>query len=150
MRVDRAVAGQILEAVSEHAVDAAIRAAEQIGSADEDRRRALDRELEEAQYEVTLASRRYEAVDPTKRLVARELEARWNAALERVDQLKQQLTDIDTDIASRPPIDRAALLSLAHDLPAAWNAPSTDSRTKQRLVRALIHEVVVDLDDKVD
>lgn len=49
--------------------------------------------------------------------------------------------------SARPALDRAALMALAHDLPAAWNAPSATARTKQRIVRILIHEVVIDLDD---
>jgi DNA invertase Pin-like site-specific DNA recombinase len=147
VRVDRAVATQILEAVSGHAVEAAIRASDRATRADDDIRLALTRELEEARYEVSLAARRYEVVDPTKRLVARELEARWNAALERVAQLEQRLARLDAGATSRTKIDRAALMALAHDLPAAWNAPSTDPGTKQRLARILIQEVVIDLDD---
>ena len=147
VRIDRAVAAQILEAVSEHAVEAAIRAAEQSARADDDVRQALCRELEEARYEASLAARRYEVVDPTKRLVARELEARWNTALERVAQLEERIVRHDVAAASRPKIDRAALLSLANDLPAAWNAPGTDARTKQRIVHILIREVILDLDD---
>jgi DNA invertase Pin-like site-specific DNA recombinase len=147
VRVDRAVAAQILEAVSGHAVEAAIRAGDQALRADDDIRIALARELEEARYEASLAARRYEVVDPTKRLVARELEARWNAALERVAQLEQRIARLDTGATSRTKIDREALMALAHDLPSAWNAPSTDPRTKQRLARILIQEVVIDLDD---
>jgi DNA invertase Pin-like site-specific DNA recombinase len=64
VRVDRAVAAAIVEAVSEHAIEAAIRAAEQVARADQDVRQALVRELEEARYEATLAARRYECVDP--------------------------------------------------------------------------------------
>lgn len=108
----------------------------------------LARELEEARYEASLAAKRYEVVDPTKRLVARELEARWNASLERVAQLQERLDRLDADRAGRPPIDRAALMALAYDLPSAWNAPGTDPRTKQRLARILIQEVVIDLDDE--
>ena len=48
---------------------------------------------------------------------------------------------------TRPKIDRALLLQLAHDLPAAWNAPSTDTRTKQRLIHILVQEIVCKLDD---
>jgi DNA invertase Pin-like site-specific DNA recombinase len=147
VRIDRAVVMQLLEAVSEHAVEAAVRAAEQATRADDDVRLALRRELEEAHYEASLAGRRYEMVDPTKRLVARELEARWNVALERVAQLEQRIARLDVSATTRPQIDRAALLALAHDLPAAWNAPSTDARTKQRLTRILIQEVVIDIDD---
>ena len=92
VRVDRAMATKIIEAVSDRAVDAAILAAEQTARAGDDVRRGVDQELEEARYEASLASRRHEAVDPGKRLVARELEARWNAALERVGHRIHQLS----------------------------------------------------------
>jgi DNA invertase Pin-like site-specific DNA recombinase len=148
MRVDRAIAAALLEALSEHAVEAAIRAAEQAVCADEDLRQALMRELEEARYEASLAARRHAAVDPDKRLVARELEARWNTCLEHVTQLEERLKGFEAHVLSRPQIDRAALMALAHDLPAAWNAPGTDTRTKQRLTRILIQETVIDLDEQ--
>jgi DNA invertase Pin-like site-specific DNA recombinase len=150
VRVDRAVTMQLLEAVSDYAVEAAVRATEQATRADDDVRLALRRELEEARYEASLAGRRYELVDPAKRLVARELEARWNAALECVTKLEQRIARMDVSATTRPQIDRVALLALAHDLPAAWNAPSTDARTKQRLTRILVQEVLIDLDEAVN
>jgi DNA invertase Pin-like site-specific DNA recombinase len=146
-RVDQAVAIKVLEAVSDRAVDAAILAAEQSARASADIRQAIGREIEEARYEATLASRRYELVDPAKRHVVRELEARWNAALERVSQLENRLKKAEEDDTARPKIDRDALIHLAHDLPAAWNAPTTDARTRQRLTRIVIEEVVIDLDN---
>lgn len=147
IRVDRAVAAQIIEAVSEHAVEAAIAAAERYGEADDEVRRALAGELEEARYEVSLAARRHEAVDPSKRLVARELEARWNAALEHVAELEDRIARLDRRADTRPEIDRAALIALAHDVPATWNAPGVKPQTKQRLTRILIQEVVIDLNE---
>jgi DNA invertase Pin-like site-specific DNA recombinase len=147
VRVDKAVAGHILEAVSVHAIEAAAQAAEQVMQADDDVLLALGRELEEAHYEVSLAARRYESVDPTKRLVARELEARWNVSLERVAQLEERISRLKASATLRPEIDRDALMALAHDLPAAWNSPSAETRTKQRIARILIQEVVIDLDD---
>jgi hypothetical protein len=147
IRVDRAVAGQILEAVSDRAIEAAVLAADQVSKATDDLRQALNRELEEARYKATLAARRYDLVDPAKRHVVRALEARWNSALERVAHLEQRIARVDADAALRPKIDRAALMRLAHDLPAAWNAASTDMRTKQRLTHLMIQEVVIDLDD---
>ncbi|MGE3919320.1 MAG: recombinase family protein [Hyphomicrobiaceae bacterium] len=146
-RVDQAVAINVLEAVSDRAVDAAVLAAEQSARANAQIRQAIGREIEEARYEATLASRRYELVDPAKRHVVRELEARWNAALERVSLLEQRLQKTEADDAARPKIDRDALMNLAHDLPAAWNAPNTDARTRQRLTRIVIEEVVIDLDN---
>jgi hypothetical protein len=150
VRVDQAVANALLEVVSDHAVKAAILAEERFAHAQDDVRDALLHELEEAQYEASLASRRYESVDPAKRLVARELEARWNSALERVAQLQDRLAAMEASCAQRRPIDRAALLALSHDLPTVWNAATTDTKTKQRIVRILILEVVIDLDDAAD
>lgn len=150
VRVDRAVAEKLLEAVSAHGVDAAIAATERAAKADDDVRQALARELEEAKYEADLAGRRHEAVDPAKRLVARELEARWDAALTRVTQLEERIASLAGKRATRPKIDREALLALAHDLPAAWNSPTADMRTKQRIIRILIQEVVLDLDDSAN
>jgi len=150
VRVDQAVARALLEVVSDHAVKAAILAEERFAHTQDDIQQALLRELEDAQYEASLAARRYEAVDPAKRLVARELESRWNAALERVAQLQERLATLQASLAQRRPVDQAALLALAQDLPAVWNAPSTNTRTKQRILRILILEVVIDLDDAAD
>ena len=110
----------------------------------------MERELEEAEHEASLAARRYDLVNPAKRHVARELEARWNAALERVEHIAQRLVGLNAERASRPAIDRAALMALAWDLPAVWNAPTTSAGTKQRLIRTLIEEVVIGLDDEAN
>ena len=147
LRIDRAVASQILEAVSDRAVDAALFAADQVDRSRQEVAAAIARELEAARYEASLAARRYELVDPGKRHVARELEARWNGALERVSQLEQKRDDLRVASDTKPTIDRAQLFKLAHDLPAAWNAPSTDTGTKQRLIHILVQEIVCDLDD---
>jgi len=147
LRIDRAVASQILEAVSDRAVEAALLAADQVDRSRQEVVAAIERELEAARYEASLAARRYELVDPAKRHVARELEARWNGALERVNQLEQKRDGLYAAAATKPAIDRAQLFKLAHDLPAAWNAPSTDTGTKQRLIHILVQEIVCDLDD---
>jgi Recombinase zinc beta ribbon domain/Recombinase len=147
VRVDRAVALQMLEAISNRAVEAAIFASDQVERSQKDIIAAVERELETARYEALLAGRRYELVDPQKRHVARELEARWNNALERVAALERRIKELSAISAARPKIDRARLLQLAHDLPAAWNAPSSDTRTKQRLIHILVQEIVCNLDD---
>jgi DNA invertase Pin-like site-specific DNA recombinase len=147
VRVDRAVALQMLEAISHRAVEAAIFASDQVERSQKDVIAAVERELEAARYEASLAGRRYELVDPQKRHVARELEARWNNALERVAGLERRIEELSATSAARPKIDRARLLQLAHDLPAAWNASSSDTRTKQRLIHILVQEIVCNLDD---
>jgi DNA invertase Pin-like site-specific DNA recombinase len=147
LRPDQFIASIVLEAVQPKAVDAALQAAERVAKEQDDQLRALTLELEQARYEAGLAARRHEGVDPDNRLVAAELEARWNAALSRVGELESRLEAARH--ASRPTIsvDREMLLSLATNLPAVWNSPAADMRLKQRIVRLLIHEIVADVDE---
>jgi len=148
LRTDEVVAAEVVRAISGNAIEAALAAAEQMRRQREEQRKTLELELEQARYEVHLASRRYEAVDPDNRLVAAELEFRWNAALRKAHELADKLQGFDAAAESMPMPDRELLLSLARDLPAVWNAPSTDMRLKQRIVRILVHEIVADVDDK--
>jgi DNA invertase Pin-like site-specific DNA recombinase len=148
LRVDAAVAKQVLDAVAENAIEAALQAAEQMQQRRLELRESITLELEQARYEARLAARRYEAVDPDQRLVAAELEARWNVSLLKTQALETKLREFDDEIHSRSLPNREVLLSLAQDLPAIWNSPTTDMRLKQRLVRILIEEIVVDVDEQ--
>jgi hypothetical protein len=147
LRVDDAVANEVLRVIGGNAVDAALEAADQLRRQRDDRRAALALEVDQARYEARLAERRYEAVDPENRLVAAELEARWNGALQHARDLADRLDAFDRDVATPVIPDRAVLLSLAQDLPAVWHAPTTAMRVKQRIVRVVIQEIVADVDD---
>jgi len=146
MRPDIAIGAEIVLAVQPHAVEAAIVAAREAAAQIDERRRALELERQQAEYEVKLAARRYESVDPDNRLVAAELEARWNAAIARLRECQARVTSEPEQSVSQPP-SVESLLTLAADLQATWRAPTTTMRTKQRLVRTLIEEIVVDVDD---
>lgn len=147
VRVDRAVAKQLMEAIAPHAVDAAIAASKLVSNQSAERLQALRKELEDAKYNARLSQRRYEAVDPERRLVARELERRWEDALTCIRELETKIDAISAEIASTPAVDHEQLLALARDLPRVWNTTGDDNRAKQRIVRALIQEVVIDVDD---
>lgn len=147
VRLDKAVAAQMLEALTPKAIEAATLSVSRRVQQAEDARAAIERELEEARYEARLAARRYEAVDPDKRLVARQLEERWETALQRVAALEGRLRSIEDERATTtvPNIDE--LRDLAQRLPVIWNAPTTDMKVKQRIAGILIKEVVVDVDE---
>lgn len=108
-------------------------------------RTAFLRDLEAARYTADRAFRQYDATDPANRLVAGELEARWNKALARVAEVEGKIVGHD---AARPMLahDPASLATLAMDLKTIWAAPTTDARLKKRIVRTLIQEVVADID----
>jgi DNA invertase Pin-like site-specific DNA recombinase len=147
-RPDQAIAAEILKAVEGNAVEAAVEAATRMAEQRSQQQRALMLELEQAQYEARLAARRYEAVDPDNRLVAAELEARWNTALWRVGEVENRLRQIEATNQGVERIpDKETLLSLANNLPLVWNAESTDMRLKQRITRILIQEIVADVDE---
>jgi hypothetical protein len=147
VRVDDAIAQEVLHVIGGNAIDAALEAADQLRRQRDDRRAALALEVDQARYEVRLAERRFEAVDPDNRLVAATLEARWNSTLQHAKDLADRLDAFDRDVSLPVIPDRAVLLSLAHDLPAVWRAPTTDMRLKQRIVRVLIQEIVADVDE---
>ncbi len=149
VRTDRAVSLQLIEALTPKAIEAADEAARQFQLQRSDAQNAVAHELEEARYEARLAARRYEAVDPDKRLVAQELEARWEAALKRVADLEHRLEEIALPTKSKDTLpDVEELRTLARRLPEIWNAPSTGMNVKQRIVRILVNEVLLDVDDE--
>ena len=147
LRVDEAVSKEILRVVEPHAIESAIAAAQKLAEQDDAQREALRLELEQARYETRLAQRRYEATDPENRLVAAELEARWNAMLERTALAERALQAVE-DKPRASLEDREALLRLAHDLPLVWHAPTADKRLKQRIARVLLQEVAADVDEQ--
>ena len=99
--------------------------------------------LERARYEVAHARRHYDAVDPANRLVAAELERRWNQALTTVAQLEAELTSLQHS-RERPLSDaqKRELLEFARDLPRLWEDPRSSSEYKKRLLRIALKEII--------
>src|SRR5271156_1573898 len=145
-RVDAAVTKELLQAVQPMAIEAAIEAERMHMQTLNEQRRVVELELVQARYEATLAERRYAACDPENRLIAAQLEKSWESALRRVEACQSRL-----DAMCAPAQESAAapdFNGLAEDLDAAWNAPGVTMRARQKLVRALITDIVVDIDEK--
>ena len=147
VRADQAVSAEILKVIQPTAIQAALQAADQVQRQQSERVQTLELELEHSRYEARLAARRYEAVDPDNRLVASELEARWNATLSRVHELERRLERVQQEIYAAPSVNVDELLRLAEDLPAVWESPTSDANLKQRILRILIQEIVADVDE---
>src|SRR5262249_51161643 len=100
------------------------------------------RQVEQARYQAAKAERRYQAVDPGNRLVARGLEAAWEKAL---TDLTAAETELARRQATRPATltatERAAILALGDDLQAVWDAPTTTDKDRKQLLRTLLDEV---------
>ncbi len=144
--VDEAISHQLLRVVGPAAVESAVMASEQEARQRDEVLEALRRDLEAAQYAVHRAQKQYDRADPENRLVADELERRWNVTLEHVRELETRIDQhLHTNNRTTVP-SRDEFLDLASELEHLWNSPTADIRLKKRIVRTLIHEIVTDVD----
>src|SRR5262245_44407022 len=90
-RVDETIAAEMLCAVVPMSIEAAEEAERMLRDEDQDRRRIAELELQQAQYDASLAERRYAACDPDNRLIAAQLEKAWETALQRVEICRDRL-----------------------------------------------------------
>ena len=113
-----------------------------------EKRRSLELALEKARYETGCARRQYDAVDPQNRLVAGELESRWNDALGRVATLETELDTLHKQPRVLSEDEKRRLLELGNDLPALWDHPSAPAELKKRILRAVLEEILIDDDEQ--
>ena len=147
-RVDQAVAAELLNVISPLGVQAALLAIEACNSQGDDKQRHTELALQQARFEAKHARRQYEAVDPDNRLVASELERRWNECLETVCRLETDLSTAQHD--ALPPLsqhERQRLLALGADLSQAWDHPMASAETRKRILRTVLKEILVRVQD---
>jgi excisionase family DNA binding protein len=152
MRVDRVVAQEVLDRLQPLGIEAALAALEVHEGQQCDKRQQVENAIQQAQYEAARARRQYDAVDPDNRLVAGELERRWNEKLVQLRDLEIQLENLN-QTKQAPALTaehRARLMALGQDLAKAWNSPSTTIETRKKIIRLLVKEIIVDIvDDKL-
>ena len=144
--LDGYIASQVLQAVAPAALEVSMAAAVQA----EDERAMLDRlwrqRVERARYAADRARRQYQLAEPENRLVARQLEAGWEAALAETARLEadyQRFTEEQP--ATLTTAERAAVQALASDLPRVWRAPTTTQADRKELLRILIQDITVNV-----
>jgi len=143
--VDAAVVEAFLAAISPGGLRVAMRVLDQVEQDLIAQRRQRELQLEQARYEARLAQRQYDAVDPGNRLVAAELERRWNEKLERVAQLERAYARAERDAEWKLTAEeRAAITELSQDLPAIWSAATTTNQERKQLLRMAIESVQLD------
>jgi hypothetical protein len=147
LRVDDAIETSLLQVVEPGAIAAAVAAETEASQRRDQVHDALMRDLEAARYAADRAFRQYDAADPANRLVASELETRWNRALARVTEIDGKIAAHDAAALPRA-IVPISLATLADDLKSVWSASATDARLKKRIVRTIIREVIADIDDE--
>jgi hypothetical protein len=148
LRVDEAVGAEIVRLLQPLGVEAAVHAITECEHQSGEKQRQLELALEQARYEAARARRQYDTVDPDNRLVAGELERRWNTALAAVRALEEELEAL---LRQRPAAlsaeERQRLLQMGADLEAAWHHPAANAVTRKRIVRVVLREVVARVED---
>jgi DNA invertase Pin-like site-specific DNA recombinase len=143
LKVDQAVGSKVLHVLKPLGVDAAVRALEAQTNEMSAARRQLELALTQARYEAAHARRQYDAVDPVNRLVAGELERRWNEALQAVHRIEREITAIDTKrLQPLGEKERQHLMRLGADLQRAWSHPAASASIRKRILRAALKEVI--------
>jgi len=143
--IDAAVVEVFLGAVSPLSLRVAMQVLDQLEQDLIVQHRQRELQLEQARYEARLAQRQYDAVDPANRLVAGELERRWNVKLERVAQLERSYAQAERDAEwSLTKEERGAITKLSQDLPAIWHAETTTNQERKQLLRMVIECVQLD------
>ena len=142
LRADGLVSQQLMQALAPLAIEAALEAIDSLQGANDERIQQKAMALEQARYEVVRARRQYDAVDPANRLVAAELERRWNNALTAEAQQEAELAA--SQQGRKQPLtepQKRKLLSLAQDLPRLWDDPLSLPEHKKRLLRIALREI---------
>lgn len=144
LSIDGPVVNEVLGVLKPLGMEAAVRAIDAQAGETTVVQRQLELSLQQARYEVAHARRQYDAVDPANRLVAGELERRWNENLQAVATIE---TEMAAMIVRRPaPLgeaERQQLMALGADLERAWLHPGATVATRKRILRAALNEVIV-------
>ena len=144
VQIDEAVKRAFIAALEPARLTATIAAAERLEADREATLKQWRLGVERASYEASRAERRYRAVDPDNRLVARGLEREWEERLSALDVAKAELARREVE---RPRVlsdeERKCLLTVGADLDTVWNAPTTSPRDRKELLRALLEEVII-------
>ena len=138
--VDELVARRLLEALAPEEIVLALAAADEVADRRARSTRAVELRVERARYEAIRAERAFHACEPENRLVARSLEARWEAKLRELAEAEAELAE-QTKPVSDP--SREQLEALARDLPKLWAADSTQDRDRKRLLRTMIADITI-------
>ncbi|HEY6845849.1 MAG TPA: recombinase family protein [Terracidiphilus sp.] len=143
LRADRLVSEQLLQCLTPLGIQAATEAFAAMEESGDERIRQKALAIEQARYEAARARRQYDAVDPDNRLVAAELERRWNQSLAVEAGLEAELAALNQ--ARRLPLtnqQKSELLDIARDLPRLWEHPQSSPEHKKRLLRIALREII--------
>jgi DNA invertase Pin-like site-specific DNA recombinase len=141
--VDRQLGQELLKAISPLGVEASLKAIEELSAGDVAQRVALSSKLKQLEYEARKAFEQYDAEDARNRLVAEELERRWNEKLEEVEITKQRLSSLNGNRYSLSSEEEAQIRSMGECFDELWQSDRCPSELKKMIFRTVMEEIIV-------
>ncbi len=145
--VDKRFSRELLEIISPYGLEASIEATKLVSFKMEERQNLIQQKLEQLEYEANRAFEQYNEVDPRNRLVAAELERRWNEKLEELEDVKKKLSKIEKDKYLLTEEEREKILALGEGFLQIWKDEHCSVHLKKKIIRTVIEEVIVNLDE---
>ena len=147
-KADQRIADEALAVISPEGIAASVQALEALGHDHTDQQQALERQLQQLEYEAQRAFAQYDQADPNNRLVVETLEQRWNDKLEKVEQVKNTLYSAQVAPQTLSDKDKQRLLALGKNFCDTWNQTDCPMLLKKKIIRCLIKEIIVDVNEK--
>ena len=141
--VDRRLGQELLKVISHLGVEASLRALEELSAGDVAQRAVLSSKLEQLTYEARKAFEQYDAVDARNRLVAEELERRWNQKLEEIETVKQQLSSLNGNRYSLSSEEEARIRFMGENFAELWQSDRCPPTLMKMIFRTVIEEIIV-------
>jgi DNA invertase Pin-like site-specific DNA recombinase len=141
--VDRRLGQELLKVISPLGVEASLRAIEGLSAGDAAQSTALSSKLEQLEYEAKKAFEQYDAVDARNRLVAADLERRWNEKLEEIATVKERLAHLDGKRCSLSEEEEARIRGMGVNFAEIWESDHCPSTLKKMIFRTAIEEIIV-------
>ena len=144
--VDRRFTQELLNVISPLGLQASLEAIEGLNQREHEQRQTLEYKLVQLQYEAQRAFEQYHEVDPRHRLVAAELERRWNAKLEEVEAVQATLVALSQHQRALTDDERVTLLGLGERFTEVWDSPHGPMALRKTIIRTVVKEVIVNED----
>jgi DNA invertase Pin-like site-specific DNA recombinase len=141
--VDRRFSKELLEKITPYGIEASIQASDHLASLGNEEEKMLLQKLQQLEYEEKRSFEQYNEVDPRNRLVADELEKRWNMKLEEMEQIRKQLSIYKSKKRVVTERDEKALRKLGEDFESVWHDSHCTPLIRKKIIRTVIQEVIV-------
>jgi len=145
--VDRRFSKELLKVISPLGMQASLAAMKMLTNKKSDKCKAIENQIKQVEYETQRAFEQYNEVDPRNRLVAGELERRWNEKLEELENMRRQMTETDQEIEALSNEEKKRIMQLGETFKEVWENENCSSESKKKIIRTVVEEIIVDMDE---